>query len=58
MYCENCGTKNDDNARFCCECGSPLMEAPQEEEKKTRGKTGNQIICRCENKENKYNAKK
>lgn len=34
MYCENCGTKNDDNARFCCECGSPLMEAPQEEEKK------------------------
>lgn len=24
MYCTNCGTKNDDNARFCVECGEKL----------------------------------
>lgn len=34
MYCENCGAKNDDNARFCCECGSPLVN--EAEEKKTQ----------------------
>lgn len=24
MYCTNCGTKNEDRARFCVECGTPL----------------------------------
>lgn len=28
MFCPNCGTKNDDNARFCASCGRPL-QAPQ-----------------------------
>lgn len=26
MYCPNCGTKNQDNDRFCMNCGSPLEE--------------------------------
>ncbi|MCM1086616.1 MAG: YARHG domain-containing protein [Muribaculaceae bacterium] len=25
MFCGNCGAKNEDNARFCHECGSPLV---------------------------------
>lgn len=24
MYCRNCGKDNDDNAKFCTECGAPL----------------------------------
>lgn len=24
MYCNNCGTPNDDNSRFCSSCGSQL----------------------------------
>ena len=24
MYCEKCGTKLEDNARFCPNCGSPV----------------------------------
>ena len=24
MYCGRCGTQNDDNARFCSECGADL----------------------------------
>lgn len=24
MFCTKCGAKNDDNAKFCVECGSPL----------------------------------
>ena len=26
IYCENCGYYNDDNSKFCKECGSPLKE--------------------------------
>lgn len=26
MYCERCGAKNEDDARFCGECGAPLNE--------------------------------
>lgn len=26
MYCERCGAKNEDGARFCGECGAPLHE--------------------------------
>lgn len=25
MFCPNCGAKNEDNARFCGECGTPLQ---------------------------------
>lgn len=24
MFCTNCGTKNNDDSRFCCGCGAPL----------------------------------
>lgn len=24
MYCMNCGQKNPDGAKFCCQCGTPL----------------------------------
>lgn len=27
MYCTNCGSPNQDDARFCCECGQPLCAA-------------------------------
>ena len=27
MFCSNCGTKNDDNALFCAECGTSLKNA-------------------------------
>ena len=30
MYCENCGKKNEDDARFCEECGAPLVSYEQE----------------------------
>ncbi len=26
MYCENCGAKNEDDALFCSECGTPLPQ--------------------------------
>lgn len=29
-FCSNCGIQNDDNAKFCSECGSKLGEAIQE----------------------------
>jgi uncharacterized membrane protein YidH (DUF202 family) len=32
MYCTFCGTENNDGAKFCANCGSPL-EARQQEEK-------------------------
>lgn len=33
MYCENCGKKNEDGARFCEACGTPLVSYEQQ----TRG---------------------
>lgn len=27
MYCGNCGTKNDDNAVYCEECGAKYFES-------------------------------
>ena len=29
MYCQNCGTKNLDNARFCANCGFPIGKEAQ-----------------------------
>ena len=26
MVCNCCGTQNNDSAKFCCECGQPLIE--------------------------------
>jgi len=26
VYCPRCGTKNEDEARFCVQCGAPLYE--------------------------------
>ncbi len=28
MFCRNCGTQNKDDARFCANCGAPIMVAP------------------------------
>lgn len=32
MFCPNCGKKNNDNSKFCMNCGSPLKmnDSPQE----------------------------
>ena len=34
MYCKNCNSYNDDNSRFCCQCGAQLepAEAPAQSE--------------------------
>ncbi len=26
MYCQKCGTKNDDTSKFCCNCAAPLTD--------------------------------
>ncbi len=31
-FCSQCGTENPDGARFCFACGSPLAEAPRQQE--------------------------
>ncbi len=31
MYCWNCGSENEDGARFCWSCGTNLQEEPEEE---------------------------
>ena len=41
-FCTNCGSKIDDGARFCPECGAPAVpenhdKEPWEEEKKDLG---------------------
>lgn len=36
MYCKNCNSYNDDNSRFCCQCGAqlevPAASSPQSEQ--------------------------
>lgn len=34
MYCGNCGTKNDDNAVYCEECGAKLVKGQETEKPK------------------------
>lgn len=29
MFCPNCGSQNDDNARFCATCSKPFVENSQ-----------------------------
>lgn len=36
MFCGECGFKNDADARFCAECGKPLIK--ENEKKKTTPK--------------------
>ena len=31
IYCSKCGTKLDDNARFCSKCGNPVVKVTSEE---------------------------
>ena len=33
VYCTRCGTKNEDDARFCVQCGAPLYEEALSPEK-------------------------
>ena len=47
-FCTNCGSKIDDEARFCPDCGAPVVpEAPKaepwEEEKKDFGTKINEL---------------
>ena len=32
MYCKNCNSYNDDNSRFCCQCGAQLEPAVSSEQ--------------------------
>ena len=34
MFCGNCGTKAEENDKFCNECGNPLKESKNEEQNK------------------------
>lgn len=45
MYCWNCGTKNEDGARFCCKCGADLRE--EEIEGRPRKKSILPILLLC-----------
>jgi hypothetical protein len=58
MFCTNCGTENDNNAKFCKKCGSSLgssvdefSESPEEEVIETNENTNNYtriiVICIC-----------
>ena len=38
MFCPKCGTSNEDNAKFCASCGTPMVET-QVEAKPSAGKT-------------------
>ena len=29
MFCPKCGTRNDDNVKFCVNCGNPLSNQQQ-----------------------------
>lgn len=33
MFCNKCGTKNDDSSNFCVKCGNPLRQASVQEKK-------------------------
>lgn len=33
MYCPECGIKNEENSKFCAECGTKLVKNPTPEEK-------------------------
>lgn len=41
MYCMNCGTKNDEQAKFCIKCGQQLTDSVvvNEKQKPAKGKT-------------------
>ena len=47
-FCTNCGSKIDDEARFCPDCGAPVVPGapkaePWEEEKKDFGTKINEL---------------
>ncbi len=52
MFCPECGTNNDDNAAFCCNCGTPLQTAAKPQispditvpEKKEGLSTGDKLL--------------
>ena len=33
MFCKHCGSENDDNTKFCRECGQPLEDSASQKEK-------------------------
>ena len=59
-YCENCGTKNEDDSKFCISCGEKLEEVKEEQKDKKEEKED--IVEQVKNKrkefiEHKYDAK-
>lgn len=38
MYCEKCGTKNEINDKYCCNCGHKLESSPAKTKEKTLSK--------------------
>lgn len=40
MFCPECGTNNDDNAAFCCNCGTPLQTAVPQQTPRSQGTSG------------------
>lgn len=37
VYCPKCGTKNEDDAKFCVQCGAPLYESGASETRTEEG---------------------
>jgi len=40
VYCPKCGTKNEDDAKFCVQCGAPLYEKEGLERRAEEGYLG------------------
>ena len=36
VYCENCGTKNEEEDEYCSKCGTPLKETDRERRRRER----------------------
>ena len=44
MYCNNCGKKLDDDAKFCPECGSKIQSAQRVSEEPEKGGASKVLI--------------
>ena len=44
MFCQKCGTENDDNAKFCKGCGATLNSSPKIENNENKNSSNNKLI--------------
>ena len=44
MFCQKCGTENDDNAKFCKGCGATLNSSPKIEKNENKNSSNNKLI--------------